>query len=43
MPAGSDGICSLTATELAAMIRTRELSAVEVTVACFYRIERVNP
>ncbi len=43
MPAGSDGICSLTATELAAMIRTREFSAVEVTEACFDRIERVNP
>jgi amidase len=43
VPAGSDGICSLTATELAAMIRTRELSAVEVTEACFDRIERVNP
>ena len=43
MPADSDGICSLTATELAAMIRTRELSAVEVTEAHLERIEAINP
>ena len=43
MPAGSDGICSLTATELAAIMRARELSAAEVTEACLNRIERVNP
>ena len=42
-PAGSDGICSLTATELAAILRAGELSAGEVTEACFDRIERVNP
>jgi len=33
----------LTATELAAMIRARELSAAEVMEACLDRIERVNP
>jgi amidase len=43
VPAGSDGICSLTATELGAMIRARELSAAEVMEACLDRIERVNP
>ena len=43
MPAGSCGICSLTATELAAFMRARELSAAEVTEACLDRIERVNP
>ncbi len=43
MPAGSDGIYSLTATELAAIMRAGELSAAEVTEACLDRIERVNP
>ena len=43
MPADSDSICSLKATELAAMIRTRELSAVEVTEAHLERIEAINP
>jgi amidase len=43
VPAGSDGIYSLTATELAAIMRAGELSAAEVTEACLDRIERVNP
>jgi len=36
-------ICSLTATEMAALIRARELSAREVMEAHLERIERVNP
>jgi amidase len=39
----SDAICLLPATELAARIRARELSCVEVLEAHLRRIERVNP
>lgn len=38
-----DSICFMTATELAAKIRTRELSAREVMEAHLAQIERVNP
>jgi amidase len=38
-----DEICTLTATELAAQIRARGLSAAEVMEAHLLRIERVNP
>lgn len=39
----SDEICDLTARDLAARIRARELSAVEVMEAHLRRIERTNP
>ncbi len=39
----SKELCFLTATELAAMIRTRQVSAVEVMQAHLAQIERVNP
>ena len=39
----SDELCALTAVEMAARIRRRELSAVEVMEAHLARIERVNP
>ncbi len=39
----SDGLCFLPATELAARLRARELSAVEVMEAHLAQIERVNP
>ena len=39
---GTD-LCYLPAVELAAAIRQRELSAVEVTEAVLERIERLNP
>src|SRR2546427_3958667 len=41
--ARDDGICFLTAVELAAAIRERELGAVEVVEAFLERIGRVNP
>ncbi len=37
------GICFLEATELARLIRVRELSAQEVTAACLEQTERTNP
>jgi amidase len=39
----ADDLCDLTATELAARIRRRELSARDVMAAHLARIERVNP
>src|SRR5687767_7095788 len=39
----SDELCDLTATELAARLRRRDVSAREVTAAHLARIERVNP
>jgi amidase len=41
--ATADELCDLTATELAARIRRKQLSAVEVMTAHLARIERVNP
>jgi amidase len=40
---GTDDLCDLSAVELAARIRRRELSAREVMAAHLARIERVNP
>lgn len=42
-PGPSDDLCALTAVELAARIRARQLSAREVMTAHLARIERVNP
>jgi hypothetical protein len=39
----SDDILSLTATELVALYRTKQLSPVEVVIATLERIERLNP
>lgn len=39
----SKELCFLPATELAAMIRTRQVSALEVMQACLRQVERVNP
>ena len=41
-PAGDD-LCALTAVELAARIRAKQVSAREVMTAHLARIERVNP
>ena len=38
-----DGICSLTAREMARLMRRKELSAVETLDAHLKRIERINP
>jgi amidase len=43
MSNGHTGLCEMTAVELAAMIRKREVSAREVVAAHLARIERVNP
>jgi len=40
---GGAGICFLEATELARLIRVRELSAQEVTAACLEQTELTNP
>jgi amidase len=42
-PARTDDLCALTAVDLAARIRARQLSAREVMAAHLARIERVNP
>ncbi len=39
----SDDLCWLPATELAALIRSKKVSPVEVTGAALARIERLNP
>lgn len=41
--AASDDIVYKSATEIAAMIRNREVSAVDVVKACYARIDAVNP
>ena len=40
---GTDELCLRPATELAALIRSRQLSARELTDACLARIERLDP
>ena len=42
-PAPDDAICFRSATELAALLRARELSSLEVVTACLERIDAVNP
>ena len=42
-PAGRDELCDLSAVELVARIRRKDVSAREVMTAHLARIERVNP